>query len=102
MVWCGDIRMLIYEYIDNGSLHHWLHVYDGELSPLTWDRRMSIIRGTAKGYRLNRYQLTFIMNYLLCRIMYSLEQTSLEYVLLLELYGRPTLVITLKGHACTD
>jgi hypothetical protein len=41
--------MLVYEYLDNGSLEQWLH---GEMSctnPLTWDLRMKIAIGTAKG-----------------------------------------------------
>ncbi|OWM79580.1 hypothetical protein CDL15_Pgr022992 [Punica granatum] len=45
----GEDRMLVYEYIDNGSLNRWLHIRDVEASALTWDRRMTIIRGTAKG-----------------------------------------------------
>ena len=45
-------RMLVYEYVDNGNLEQWLHGEVGEVSPLTWDIRMNIILGTAKGYRL--------------------------------------------------
>ncbi|KAA8533675.1 hypothetical protein F0562_031192 [Nyssa sinensis] len=45
----GAFRMLVYEYIDNGNLHQWLHGWRGEVSPLTWDIRMNIILGTAKG-----------------------------------------------------
>ncbi|KAK6116258.1 hypothetical protein DH2020_050000 [Rehmannia glutinosa] len=42
-------RMLVYEYVDNGNLEQWLHGDVGPRSPLTWDTRMNIILGTAKG-----------------------------------------------------
>lgn len=43
-------RMLVYEYVDNGNLEQWLHGEVGPYSPLTWEIRMNIILGTAKGY----------------------------------------------------
>lgn len=43
------IRMLVYQYMDNGNLDKWLHHDDSEISPLTWDIRMRILLGTAKG-----------------------------------------------------
>ncbi|KAH6812583.1 Protein kinase superfamily protein [Perilla frutescens var. frutescens] len=45
----GAYRMLVYEYVDNGNLDQWLHGDVGEVSPLTWDIRVNIILGTAKG-----------------------------------------------------
>ncbi|KAK9292471.1 hypothetical protein L1049_020444 [Liquidambar formosana] len=45
----GDYRMLVYEYVNNGNLHQWLHGRVGRVSPLTWGIRMNIIVGTAKG-----------------------------------------------------
>nr|GMD53795.1 probable serine/threonine-protein kinase At1g01540 [Ipomoea batatas]GME20540.1 probable serine/threonine-protein kinase At1g01540 [Ipomoea batatas] len=42
-------RVLVYEYADNGTLKHWLHECTWELSPLTWNIRMNIILGVAKG-----------------------------------------------------
>ena len=45
----GAYRMLVYEYVDNGNLDQWLHGDVGEVSPLTWDIRINIILGTAKG-----------------------------------------------------
>lgn len=42
--------MLVYEYVDNGNLEQWLHGDVGEVSPLTWEIRVNIILGTAKGY----------------------------------------------------
>ncbi|KAI5071205.1 hypothetical protein GOP47_0013456 [Adiantum capillus-veneris] len=45
----GPQRMLVYEYIDNGNLDQWLHGSLGEKKPLSWDMRMKIIIGTAKG-----------------------------------------------------
>ncbi|MFS7914848.1 putative protein kinase RLK-Pelle-RLCK-V family [Helianthus anomalus] len=46
----GTKRMLAYEYIDNGNLEQWLHGDIGPTSALTWDIRMKIAVGTAKGY----------------------------------------------------
>ncbi|RWR82101.1 putative serine/threonine-protein kinase [Cinnamomum micranthum f. kanehirae] len=45
----GAYRMLVYEYVDNGNLEQWLHGEVGPYSPLTWEIRMNIILGTAKG-----------------------------------------------------
>lgn len=42
----------MYEYVNNGNLEQWLHGDVGPVSPLTWDIRMKIILGTAKGYSL--------------------------------------------------
>lgn len=51
--------MLVYEYIDNGNLDQWLHGDVGSISPLTWDNRMKIAIGTAKGSVFN-FSLVFI------------------------------------------
>ncbi|CAI8600333.1 unnamed protein product [Vicia faba] len=45
----GAQRMLVYEYVDNGNLEQWLHGDVGPVSPLSWDVRMMIAVGTAKG-----------------------------------------------------
>ncbi|XAR72814.1 Non-specific serine/threonine protein kinase [Bertholletia excelsa] len=45
----GARRMLVYEYVNNGNLEQWLHGDVGPVSPLTWDIRMKIAIGTAKG-----------------------------------------------------
>ncbi|KAK9271182.1 hypothetical protein L1049_026771 [Liquidambar formosana] len=45
----GAHRMLVYEYVDNGNLEQWLHGDVGPHSPLTWEIRMHIMIGTAKG-----------------------------------------------------
>ncbi|MCI16901.1 putative receptor-like serine/threonine-protein kinase [Trifolium medium] len=45
----GSRRMLVYEYVENGNLEQWLHGNVGPVSPLTWDIRMKIAIGTAKG-----------------------------------------------------
>ncbi|OVA15652.1 Protein kinase domain [Macleaya cordata] len=45
----GAHRILVYEYLDNGNLDQWLHGDVGPYSPLTWESRMNIILGTAKG-----------------------------------------------------
>lgn len=49
--------MLVYEYVDNGNLEQWLHGDVGPCSPLTWEVRMNIILGTAKGYVLSQISL---------------------------------------------
>lgn len=43
-------RILVYEYVNNGNLEQWLHGEVGPVSPLTWEIRMNIVLGTAKGY----------------------------------------------------
>ncbi|CAM8921902.1 unnamed protein product [Rhodiola kirilowii] len=45
----GAHRMLVYEYVNNGNLEQWLHGDVGPRSPLTWEIRMKIILGTARG-----------------------------------------------------
>ncbi|XP_022859856.1 probable receptor-like serine/threonine-protein kinase At4g34500 [Olea europaea var. sylvestris] len=45
----GAQRLLVYEYIDNGNLEQWLHGIVGPVSPLTWEIRMKIAIGTARG-----------------------------------------------------
>ncbi|XP_065876807.1 probable serine/threonine-protein kinase At1g01540 [Euphorbia lathyris] len=45
----GSHRMLVYEFMNNGNLEQWLHGEVGSWSPLTWEIRMNIILGTAKG-----------------------------------------------------
>ena len=52
-------RMLVYEYVDNGILDQWLHEDGGEVSELTWEIKMNIILGTAKGYEINNFILFF-------------------------------------------
>ncbi|KAK6938666.1 Serine-threonine/tyrosine-protein kinase, catalytic domain [Dillenia turbinata] len=58
----GAHRMLVYEYVDNGNLEQWLHGDVGPYSPLTWDIRMNIIVGTAKGYVAPEYASTGMLN----------------------------------------
>ncbi|CAN6294486.1 unnamed protein product [Urochloa humidicola] len=45
----GACRMLVYQYMENSNLDKWLHHDDCETSPLTWEIRMRILLGTAKG-----------------------------------------------------
>ncbi|KAF8779395.1 hypothetical protein HU200_002663 [Digitaria exilis] len=45
----GAHRILVYEYVDNGNLEQWLDGDVGPVSPLTWDIRMNIVLGMAKG-----------------------------------------------------
>ncbi|KAI4318354.1 hypothetical protein MLD38_032071 [Melastoma candidum] len=45
----GSRRMLVYEYVDNGNLEHWLHDDIRSTRPLSWEIRMRIAIGTARG-----------------------------------------------------
>ncbi|CAN0902839.1 Probable serine/threonine-protein kinase At1g01540 [Linum grandiflorum] len=47
----GDHRLIVTEYVDSiGNLHEWLHQHtQEEVSPLSWDMRMNILQGVAKG-----------------------------------------------------
>ncbi|KAG6777837.1 hypothetical protein POTOM_017674 [Populus tomentosa] len=58
----GASRMLVYEYVDNGNLEQWLHGDVGPVSPMTWDIRMNIAIGTAKGYVSPDYASTGMLN----------------------------------------
>ncbi|KAL9327650.1 hypothetical protein ACSQ67_002653 [Phaseolus vulgaris] len=58
----GAHRMLVYEFVDNGNLEQWLHGDVGPYSPLTWEIRMNIILGTAKGYVAPEYASTGMLN----------------------------------------
>ncbi|TVU31904.1 hypothetical protein EJB05_23609, partial [Eragrostis curvula] len=58
----GACRMLVYQYMDNSNLDKWLHHDDSEISPLTWDIRMRILLGTAKGYVAPEYAKTGMLN----------------------------------------
>ena len=43
-----NIRMLVYEYVNNGNLEQWLHGAMHQYGNLTWEARMKVILGTAK------------------------------------------------------
>ncbi|XP_017243574.1 phytosulfokine receptor 2 [Daucus carota subsp. sativus] len=45
----GTDRLLIYSYMENGSLDYWLHERIDESSHLTWDTRLKIAQGAARG-----------------------------------------------------
>ncbi|CAL4890441.1 unnamed protein product [Urochloa decumbens] len=42
-------RLLIYPYMENGSLDHWLHERSSGAAALTWPARLRIARGAARG-----------------------------------------------------
>ncbi|KAB5556962.1 hypothetical protein DKX38_007871 [Salix brachista] len=58
----GAERMLVYEYVNSGNLEQWLHGDVGPCSPLTWEIRMKIILGTAKGYVAPEYASSGMLN----------------------------------------
>lgn len=45
----GSDRLLIYSYLENGSLDYWLHECVDENSALKWDARLKIAQGAARG-----------------------------------------------------
>ncbi|CAI0408416.1 unnamed protein product [Linum tenue] len=45
----GNDRLLVYSYMENGSLDYWLHECVDESSVLQWETRLKIARGAAKG-----------------------------------------------------
>lgn len=45
----GSVRILIYPYMENGSLDFWLHEKEDGRSSLSWNRRLRIAQGTCKG-----------------------------------------------------
>ncbi|KAJ3674805.1 hypothetical protein LUZ60_005421 [Juncus effusus] len=46
---CGPDRLLIYSYMENGSLDYWLHERQDSGSHLKWPVRLKIAQGSAKG-----------------------------------------------------
>ncbi|XP_009413652.2 receptor protein kinase-like protein ZAR1 [Musa acuminata AAA Group] len=46
--WSADEKLLIYDYIPNGNLSNAIHG-NMSLSPLSWDARLKIMKGVAKG-----------------------------------------------------
>ncbi|KAF8768874.1 hypothetical protein HU200_007438 [Digitaria exilis] len=45
----GSDRLLIYSFMENGSLDHWLHEKSDGPSRLIWQRRLQIAKGAARG-----------------------------------------------------
>jgi hypothetical protein len=58
--------MLVYEYMENSNLEKWLHHDDGEVSQLSWDTRMHILLGTAKGYVIPSSFSCYLKLFCLC------------------------------------
>lgn len=44
----GDERLLVFEYVPNGTLEHWLHTASAT-EPLDWPLRIHIAIGVARG-----------------------------------------------------
>lgn len=45
----GGFRLLVYSYMENGSLDYWLHESDEGPSQLDWPTRLRILRGASSG-----------------------------------------------------
>ncbi|KAL1533458.1 non-specific serine/threonine protein kinase [Salvia divinorum] len=57
----GQDRVLIYEFIEKGSLDQWLYdtsdEYDDVVAPLSWNSRLRIVRGVAHGLAYMHHKL---------------------------------------------
>ncbi|XP_057794941.1 putative serine/threonine-protein kinase [Salvia miltiorrhiza] len=54
----GQDRLLIYEFIEKGSLDQWLYdTSDREQEPLSWLTRLNIVRGVADGLAFMHHKL---------------------------------------------
>ena len=42
------LRMLVYEFVNNGNLEQWLHGDMRQHGSLTWEARIKVLLGTAK------------------------------------------------------
>lgn len=72
--------MLVYEYVDNGTLEQWLHGDVGPVSPLTWDIRMKIAVGTAKGCVYGVFCVVLLNIYLKLSLMPAISNCSIMLV----------------------
>lgn len=72
-------RMLVYEYVNNGNLEQWLHGDVGPRSPLTWENRMNIIMGTAKGYDSDQIELPKLFSFICCVAFLILTELKLQF-----------------------
>ncbi|KAJ7949256.1 Receptor-like kinase [Quillaja saponaria] len=45
----GDNRLLVYKFMERGSLDQWLHDASSNKMPLSWETRIKIVRGVANG-----------------------------------------------------
>ncbi|KAL0884360.1 hypothetical protein Bca101_008341 [Brassica carinata] len=78
----GAYRMLVYDFVDNGNLEQWIHGDVGDVSPLTWDIRINIILGMAKGY-VSDFGLAKLLgsdsSYVTTRVMGTFGYVAPEY-----------------------
>ncbi|KAG2260530.1 hypothetical protein Bca4012_008432 [Brassica carinata] len=68
----GAYRMLVYDFVDNGNLEQWIHGDVGDVSPLTWDIRINIILGMAKGYVNKISRFHYVISLIFLRVVYIL------------------------------
>ncbi|XP_061359768.1 probable serine/threonine-protein kinase PBL7 [Gastrolobium bilobum] len=54
----GDQRLLVYEYMPNGSLESHLHELAPDKEPLDWNTRMKIAAGASKGLNYLHHEVT--------------------------------------------
>ena len=71
-------RMLVYEYVNNGNLEQWIHGDVGPRSPLTWEIRMNIILGTAKGYNSDQIELPKLLPFMCCVALLIITELKMQ------------------------
>ncbi|ESQ51647.1 hypothetical protein EUTSA_v10017785mg [Eutrema salsugineum] len=85
----GDERVLVYEYVEKGDLHEWLHGSAGRNQPLTWRKRMKIIQGAAKG-------LAYFHEDIEPRITHQYIRPS---KILLDYQWNPKIILSIPSHS---
>ena len=69
-------RLLVYEYIGNGSLHDMLHFSDDGSKRLTWNARVNVALGTARALEYAAlYLFGFPVNSILSSTFWSEDLT---------------------------
>lgn len=62
-------RLLVYDYIGNGSLHDMLHFADERSKLLTWNARVRVALGTARALEYVYFCIIlFFLNFYLCHM----------------------------------
>lgn len=76
------IRMLVYEYVNNGNLESWLHGELSQYSSLTWLARMKILLGTAKAWVTPSLSLIYCFLWIQMSILDQLFAVNIVFVIL--------------------